>query len=96
MALAISYIVIVPGPWWQQKPHHPHVYEQSSAANVVALFALTITIGLVAVLPIALRARGNAKNRAYNQRQETYLMDNLRMAEKQWIRQYSPPRTASR
>jgi hypothetical protein len=91
MVLTISYLVMVPGHWSQQQPHHPHVYEQSSAASLVGLVFLTVTILLVAVLPVALRARGNAKNRAFNQRQANYLTDTLRQAEEKWIRQYAPP-----
>jgi hypothetical protein len=96
LVLTISFLMIVPGPWWQQQPHYRHIYEQTSAASLVGLSFMAITILLVAVLPVALRARSNAKNRSFNEKQGNYVSVKLRQAEDLWIRQYAPPRIEAR
>jgi hypothetical protein len=82
--------VAAPGLW---QHHHQH-YELTATGSNLVLLVVTISILLVAGLPIVLRARGNAKNRSFNQKQKTYLSVKLRQAEDQWIRQYAPPRIA--
>jgi hypothetical protein len=84
--------IAVPGLW---QHHHQH-YELTSTGSNLVLLVVTISILLVAGLPLGLRARDSAKKRSYNQRQDSYLTDKLRQAEDQWIRQYSPPRIATR
>jgi hypothetical protein len=83
--------IAAPGLW---QHHHQH-YELNSTGSFLVLFIVTISILIIAGVPVALRARGNAKNRAYNQRQANYLTDTLRQAEEKWIRQYAPPRGAT-
>lgn len=83
--------IAAPGLW---QHHHQH-YELTSTGSFLVLLIVTISTLLVAGVPVALRARGNAKNRAYNQRQANYLTHTLRQTEEKWIRQYAPPHGAT-
>jgi hypothetical protein len=93
ITLTGAFLAIAAPGLWQH--HHQH-YELTSTGSNLALLVVTISVLLVAGLPVALRARGNAKKRSYNQRQDTYLSVKLRQAEDQWIRHYVPPRIAAR
>jgi hypothetical protein len=88
-----GFLTMVHGPWSQLHHHH---YQLTQTGSVLGLLIATIATLIIGALPFALLARGNAKNRAYNQRQDSYLTDKLRHAEDQWIRQYAPPRIAAR
>jgi hypothetical protein len=87
-----AFLTIAHGPWSQL--HHQH-YQLTQTGSSLGLLIATIATLIIAGLPVALRARNDAKNRSYNQKQENYLTDKLRQAENQWIRQYSPPRGAT-
>ena len=93
LLLTGAFLTIVHGPW-SQLHHHQYQLTQTGS-NIGLLIAMVATL-IMGGLPFALLARGNAKNRSYNQRQENYLADRLRQAEHQWIRQYVPPRIAAR
>ena len=88
-----AFLMIVHGPWSQL---HHHQYQLTQTGSYLGLLIATLSTLIIAGLPIALRARGNAKNRSYNQRQANYLADKLRQAEDQWIRRYVPPRITAR
>jgi hypothetical protein len=93
LLFAELFLTTVHGPWSQL---HHHQYQLTQVgANLGLLIAIIATV-VIGGLPFALLARGNAKNRAYNQRQDNYLTVKLRQAEDQWIRQYAPPRIAAR
>jgi hypothetical protein len=91
LLFAELFLTTVHGPWSQL---HHHQYQLTQVgANLGLLIAIIATV-VIGGLPFALLARGNAINRAYNQRQDNYLTVKLRQAEDQWIRQYAPPRIA--
>jgi hypothetical protein len=92
LVFAGLFLTMVHGPW-SQLYHHQYILTQSGS-NLGLLIAVIATV-IIGGLPFALLARGNAKNRAYNQRQANYLTDTLRQAEEKWIRRYAPPRGAT-
>jgi hypothetical protein len=93
LMLTGAILTIVHGPWSQLHHHQYHLTQTGS--NIALLIAMVATL-IIGGLPFFLLARGNAKNRAFNQRQANYLAEKLRQAEHQWIRQYVPPRIAAR
>ena len=88
-----AFLTMVHGPWSQIRHHH---WEVTDIGASIGLLIATFATLIIAGLPVVLRARSDAKDRAYNKKQDSYLTEKLSQAEDQWIRQYSPPRESLR
>jgi hypothetical protein len=78
--------------------HHTlhHSARFTALNNPLAMSVFLVAVVLISLVPSVLRVLSNSRNRKYNAAQEVYLTQQLRQAEDQWIRRYSPPRIAAR